>query len=312
MAITAFRAPAEAHDLTLDRRRLFDPQARVLQHGAQETIIEAFGEIHEALQEPQRSRQVTVEVSLPIPLAVLLGHELRWTTQVKVTIITVNPSGDPLVVEPAAPVMRSWPDWRVEDLPGAGPAVSVGAELGAAADRWAAEHDARSIEGVHIDRDPATDPLDGNDVRSLAAHSAKRLNKLHGDGAPKHLLLRGPAVLDAAVGLAATASGPPTCPSTRLTTTTPAASGLANARLLLVLLLFDRGEPVSQVPQLNHRLGRKEPQRLSVQVPERTKCLVDASVVEFGEALQPISEVGVGLSPVFFAQRESGANLGRP
>lgn len=87
-------------------------------------------------------------------------------------------------------------------------AVSVGAELGAAADRWAAEHDARSIEVLPIDRDPATDPLDADDIRSLAAHIAKRLNQLHSDGAPKHLLLRGPAAVGAAVGLAANASGP--------------------------------------------------------------------------------------------------------
>lgn len=211
MAVTAFRAPAEEHDLTLDWRSLFDAHERVLQAGAQETIIEALGDIREALQSRARSPKVTVELNVPIALALLIGHEFRWTTQLRVTLVTVNPDGEMLVIDPAPPGDCSWPQPQVADRPGSGPvvlAVSVGAELGAAADRWADENDACRIETLHVGRSPNADPLDADEVKSLAATIARRLNELHAAGVPKHLLLRGPAALGAAVGLAANGSGP--------------------------------------------------------------------------------------------------------
>jgi hypothetical protein len=214
VAVTAFRAPTERHDLTLDWRCLFDPDTRVLQPAAVETIVETLGDIREAVQSRERTPQVSVEVALPLPLAMLLGYEWRHITQLRVTVKTVNPGdGELLVVEPAAAASRSWPAPRVVELPGSGPfvvGVSVGASLGTTIDRYAAEHEGRGFEHIHVDRDPQADPLDADDVRSLAAHVVRRLNELQAAGVPKHLLLRGPASLATAIGLAANGTGP-TC-----------------------------------------------------------------------------------------------------
>jgi hypothetical protein len=143
-------------------------------------------DIREALQSREATPNVTVDVSLPPPLAMLLGHEWRQTTQLRVTVRTVLPgSGDWLVVQPTAPAPRTWPAPRKADLPGSGPAVlavSVGATLGATVDRYAADHDARRLEHLHIDRDPHSDPLDADDIRALAAHSVSGLNELQAQG----------------------------------------------------------------------------------------------------------------------------------
>lgn len=115
------------------------------------------------------------------------------------------PSGD------TSPGM--WPPARKATLPGSGTfvlGVSVGASLGATIDRYAADHDARGFEHLHVERDCENDPLDADEVRALAAHVVKRLNTLQSDGAPKHLLLRAPASLAVAIGLAANGTGP-TC-----------------------------------------------------------------------------------------------------
>lgn len=212
VAITAFRAPTEQHDLTLDWRALFDAESRTLRTGAIETFIEALGDIREALQSRSRVPRAHVEIALPMPLAMLVGYEWRYVTQLCVTLRTVQPgTGEMLVVEPGGPSSTEWPEPRVEALPGAGPsvlAVSVGSTLGKTVDRYAAEHDARKLEHLHIDRDPVADPLDANDVRGLAAKVVKRLNELQADGSPKHLLLRTPASLAAAIGLAANGTGP--------------------------------------------------------------------------------------------------------
>ena len=216
IAVTAFRAPTEKHDLTMDWRSLFDPETRVLETGAVETIFEALGDIREALQSRERCPQVTIEVALPIPLAMLLGYEWRRTTQLRVSVKTVNPGdGRVLVVDPTPTPAAALPDARVMKLDGSGPVVlglSVGASLGATIDRYAADHDARAFEHIHIDRDPHTDPLSAEDIRGIAAQVVKRLNQLQAEGAPKHLLLRGPASLAVAIGLAANGTGPTLVP----------------------------------------------------------------------------------------------------
>lgn len=216
VAVTAFRAPTEKHDLTMDWRSLFDLDTRALQTGAVETIIEALGDIREALQSRERCPEVTVEVALPIPLAMLLGYEWRHTTQLRVSVKTVNPGDGGLLVVDAAPTRAAaMPDARAMDLDGSGPFVlglSVGASLGTTIDRYAADHGARAFEHIHIDRDPHTDPLSAEDIRGIAAHVVKRLNQLQADGTPKHLLLRGPASLAVAIGLAANGTGPSLVP----------------------------------------------------------------------------------------------------
>ncbi len=209
VAISAFREATAGHDLSLDWRPLFDAETRVPAAGGVETFTEALGDIREALQGRVRAPRVSVEVNLPLPLAMLVGFEWRTTTQLQVTIKTVNPDGGLLVVEPGTPASRSWPEPRIATLAGDGPfvlAISVGADLGQAVERYAADHGARGIERLHVPL-AGGDFFDADAVRSLAVHTVQRLNALHADGTPKHLLLRGPASLAAAIGLAANGTG---------------------------------------------------------------------------------------------------------
>jgi len=212
IAITAFRAPTEQHDLTLDWRALFDARDRTLRTGAIETFVEALGDIREALQSRDRTPEVRVEIALPLPLAMLVGYEWRYVTQLQVTVKTVNPvGGDVLVVEPGSPACHSWPEPKIQKLRSTGPfvlAVSVGSALGQTVHRYADEHCATAFESLHIDRDPVVDPLDAAEIRGLARYVIKRLNELQASGTPKHLLIRGPAALATAVGLAANGAGP--------------------------------------------------------------------------------------------------------
>jgi hypothetical protein len=209
--ITAFRAPTEAHDLTLDWRTMFDADSRTLATGAIETFVEALGDIREALQSRGRTPDVSVELNLPLPLAMLVGYEWRTTTQLQLMVKTVNPDGSVLVIEPttaAKPCESLVP--RSAELPGTGPfvlALSVGADLGATVDRYAAEHTSRGFEHIHVSLD-ADELLDADAVRSLALHVVARMNQLQAEGTPKHLLLRTPAAVATAIGRAANATGP--------------------------------------------------------------------------------------------------------
>lgn len=209
--VTAFRAPTEEHDLTLDWRSMFEADSRTLATGAIETFVEALGDIREALQSRGRTPHISAELNLPLPLAMLVGYEWRTTTQLQLTVKTVNPDGSVLVVEPAAAAMPHEPAVaREAELTGTGPfvlALSVGADLGATVDRYAAEHDARGFEHLHVGLG-VNELLDADGVRALALHVVARMNELQAAGAPKHLLLRTPATVAAAIGRAANATGP--------------------------------------------------------------------------------------------------------
>lgn len=96
-------------------------------------------------------------------------------------------------------------------LDGQGPfvlALSVGTPLGSTVERYADEHDACGFEEMLVDCDAGVHPLEADDIRSLAAHVVKRLNELHAAGTDKHLLLRCPANLAVAIGLASNGTGP--------------------------------------------------------------------------------------------------------
>jgi hypothetical protein len=210
-AVSTFRAPTGEHDLSLDWRPLFDAEARIPARGGIETITEALSDIREALQARDRCPPVCVEVSLPMPLAMLVGYQWRWTTQLRVTVETVNPStGRMLSVEPSGASSRLLPMSRAVTLDGEGPfvlALSVGFSLGATVDRYAADNNACGFEHLHVECDFATEPLDATDIRTLAAHVVRRLNELQAAGMPKHLLLRAPANLATAIGLAGNGIG---------------------------------------------------------------------------------------------------------
>jgi hypothetical protein len=176
-----------------------------------ETFTEALGDIREALQGRARAPQVSVDVNLPLPLAMLVGFQWRTTTQLQVTIKTINPDGRMLVVEPGTPADGGGlPDPVTATLAGDGPfvlAISVGADLGQAVERYATEQHSRGLERVYLPL-PDDGYLDASAIRALAAHAARRLNALHANGTPKHLLIRGPASLATAIGLAANGTGP--------------------------------------------------------------------------------------------------------
>lgn len=208
VAISCFRAPTGHHDLTLDWRTLFDPGTRARAPGAIETITEALGDLREALQGREQAPRVNIEIVLPLPLAMLVGFEWRTTSQLQVTVKTVNPDSSILTVAPGA-ADTCTPETRAVELGGTGPhvlAVSVGATLGQTVERYAAAHDARGFEHLHVELANG-DLLDAGKVRALAALVVDRLNKLQAAGTPKHLLLRGPANLAVAIGLGANGTG---------------------------------------------------------------------------------------------------------
>jgi hypothetical protein len=212
VAITAFRAPTEQHDLTLDWRPLFNQDTRELAAGAEKVIVEALADIRTALQARERSPEVHIELALPLPLAMLIGHEWRWTTQLKATAKTVNPAtGQMLTVPPGGARSELVATVSSGALAGKGPfvlALSVGTMLGNAVERYADEHDACGFEEMHVDCDASENPLEADDIRSLAAQVVKRLNEVHATGTEKHLLLRAPASLALAIGLAGNGTGP--------------------------------------------------------------------------------------------------------
>jgi hypothetical protein len=187
VAITAFRAPTEQHDLTLDWRSLFNTKFRELVPGAQETIVAALSDIRAALQARARSPE---------------GDGAHGQSR---------PTGQMLTVAPGGPRSRLTPAVRTGAPAGAGPfvlAVSVGAPLGATVERYADEHGACAFQEMHVDRDAGEDRLDADDIRALAVLVVKRLNELHAAGREKHLRLRCPAGLAAAIGLASNGTGP--------------------------------------------------------------------------------------------------------
>jgi len=211
VAVSSFRAPTEQHDLSLDWRPLFDAETRTLHPDAADTICETLDDIRVALQVRDRAPDLHVELTLPMPLAMLVGYRWRETTQLRVTLKTLNPGGDLLVVPPAPPAAMAWPTAEIAAFDRPGPfvlAVAVGPTLGETVERYAHAHDARGFEYLHVDRDPRVHPLGSDEIRSLAADIARRLHAIKATGAPKHLLLRGPAVLAAAIGLATNAVGP--------------------------------------------------------------------------------------------------------
>lgn len=85
----------------------------------------------------------------------LVGHEWRWTTQLKTTVNTVNPAtGQMLTVAPGGPRSGLAPAVRSGAPAGAGPfvlAVSVGTPLGAAVERYANEQDLTETLSMHPD-----------------------------------------------------------------------------------------------------------------------------------------------------------------
>lgn len=206
IAVTAFRAPTEQHDITLDWRGLFDAELREPHRGAAATFVESLADVRDGLQRRDGAPALCVDVNLPLPLAILLGYEWRNTTQLRVTIQADQGANPPLLVAPSTATNYEWPEPRAEDLPGDGPyvlAISVDRTLGDAVGRYAERQDASAFEHVHV---PGR--LDADGVRDLAAHVAGRLSALHSDGKSKHLLLQCPAALAAAIGLAANGTGP--------------------------------------------------------------------------------------------------------
>jgi hypothetical protein len=210
--ITAFRAPTETHDLTLDWRSVLDNDARRIKPGGLQVLEEALTDIRNEAQARERCPGVCLELSLPLPLAMLVGYQWRWTTQLRTTVETVNPAtGRMLRVEPSGGATDVRSELRKMALPGTGPmvlALSVGHSLGATVDRYAGDVNARGFEHLHVPCDFAKEPLDAADIRGLAAHVVNRLNGLQAEGTPKHLLMRAPANLAAAIGLASNGIGP--------------------------------------------------------------------------------------------------------
>src|SRR5439155_4787517 len=160
------------------------------------------------LQAAFHSPDVVLDLDLPLPLAFLVGYEWRLTTRLRLTVELRTGTtfgeltGDGDVVVPQEPSR--------EPLGGHGPAVlavSCRGGFGEAAQRYAAEVDARELISLHV-----SGVLETPALRGLAHATARALGRLNGQAVDKHLLILGPAGLAVLAGAASNATGAVTIP----------------------------------------------------------------------------------------------------
>ena len=210
VAATAMSEPGGSHDFTLDWRDLVPERTRLLVPGAEEVVRGALANLRDGFQPKADFPKITLDLNLPLALAMLLGYELRVTTGLALTV-RQRTGSELLVVAGDGHVHNSWPTWTERTLSGGGPtviAVSTTADpLDAAFDAYAREHHAERILGLHV---PGL--LDADGIRGLARHVASKVRSVHGDGIERHLLLAGPVSLATLIGAASNGNGPVVAP----------------------------------------------------------------------------------------------------
>jgi hypothetical protein len=210
IAATAMTEPTTAADFTLDWRDLVPERTRLLAPGAEEAMRDALANLRAGLQLKAEFPAITLDLSLPLGLAALLGYEWRVTTKLRLTVRQRTRSGL-LTVEGDGPTRDEWPDWEPRDLDGAGAtviAVSTTADpLTEAFEAYAREHHAARLITLH-----APGELDAAGVRGLARHVAAKIRGVPGDGNERHLLLAGPVSLATFIGAGSNGNGPVVVP----------------------------------------------------------------------------------------------------
>jgi len=208
VAMRSLGEPSGEHNLTFDWRALIDPQARTLAPGADNVIADGLATVREALQTAFPSPHLLLDLDLPLPLAFYVGHEWRVTTRLHLTVR--QRTGSSFAEIESDGEMTSLPDPRRQQLTGGGPAVvavSCLSGLGEAAQRYAAEVDARELITLHV-----AGVLSSAELRTLARGCANELRNLNNRSLDKHLLILGPAALAVFAGASANATGPVTIP----------------------------------------------------------------------------------------------------
>jgi hypothetical protein len=210
VAVTALAEPAGTQDFTFDWRSELDPRARVLAPGASAVVVDALHTFGDAIKPSAEFPEVTLDLDLPLPLAVLLGHEWRPATRLKLNIRQRRRSGIVLVSGDGRS-RRDWPAWREEAHDGSGPCVVAVATTASPLTKPLAEYSARTDASRTLELHVPGE-LDAPGVRGLARYVAEQLRAVNADGADKHLLMAGPCVLAALVGAASNANGPTVVP----------------------------------------------------------------------------------------------------
>jgi len=210
VAVTALAEPGGTRDFTFDWRGVLDSESRELTPGTTGAIVDALHAFRDAIKPTAEFPAVTLDLDLPLPLAMLVGYEWRPATRLKLTVRQRRRSGIVRVAGDGRS-RRGWPDWDEQHPGGGGPCVVAVATTAAPLTRplraYAAEIGAsKSLELL------VPGELDASGLRGLARHVAAQLRATNAEGVEKHLLMAGPAALALLVGASSNANGPTTMP----------------------------------------------------------------------------------------------------
>ena len=208
VAFRTLSEPAGEHSLTFDWRPVFDASTRHLDNGSLSVLVDALTNAKEALQGRERDPEVRLDLDLPLPLAVLVGHEWRVTSRIRLQIM--QRTGSTCTWVNAAGSTEAMPEPGVEVYDRLGPAVlavSCGGSFDKVAKRYAAEQNASRLVSLH-----APGLLNARQMRAMARKAAGCLQDINAHGLHKHLLIKGPVSMAVMIGAASNASGPVTLP----------------------------------------------------------------------------------------------------
>ena len=207
--ITVFRPGDGSHDLTVDWRTIFDCDLREFVGAGRDRVAEVLNDIREALQERSSRPRVQVELYLPLPLALLVGYEWRYTSGIRLEVVQqkgtktlVIKAGAPTTWTPEPPTVRAWRRRGPTVV-----AVGVGQPLDDAALRYARTIGAGELRIYNVPGLVGREELLG-----LTPAVVSDLRRLNDRGVDKHLILRGPQGMALLIGAAMNATGPTTVP----------------------------------------------------------------------------------------------------
>jgi hypothetical protein len=201
-------APHQDADVAFDWRALFDEEARRVAPDGLSLILTALDTFRTALQEREHSSDLEIDSDLPLPLAYLVGYQLRQPTRIRLSVSQrTGLSFKRIALEGSfGPV----PEVARRDLGGSGPTVlgvSCNAGFAGAAHRYAETVGANELRVLHIEG-----TLGPAKLRGLAHAASAELRVLRDRGVEKHLLIFGPGALALGIGTLSNAVGPVVLP----------------------------------------------------------------------------------------------------
>jgi SMODS-associated and fused to various effectors sensor domain len=206
VAATAMSEPDGSHDFTLDWRTVVPERTRVLADGMEERLRASLANLREGFQPKAAFPEITLDINLPLPLAMLIGYEWRVTTHLRL-VARQRVGSSRIVVRGRGRTATSFPDWTEHSVGRQGPTVfavaTTNVSLDQALDTYAHQHQAGRTLALHL---PSV--LDADGIRGLAQHVAEKIRAVGHDGFPRHLLIAGPVSLALFIGAAWNANGP--------------------------------------------------------------------------------------------------------